>query len=411
MKSKTKSHSGYTGSKLDLTGFHLMFLLFSLALTSIIGLSFIKIFKTYFWEKTHCTILSCKIDHAYKTESSYGIDISYTYTFNGQSYTSDIYQHNYQGSSDYTEIKQIVDQIINNTQVNCYVNPECPQEAYLTRESLWRDGSAILVCQIFTAIGVGGIVFTWRKKNPKKNESNKPKPKSALVTKWYMKPLKISSQHQDFSLNNKRPDSIILKSDSSAIKNLLGGIFATLFWNGIVSVFLSLVLDSFEKGEPNWVLTIFIIPFVLVGLYLILVTFYHFLKLFNARPILTLTPGVTPLGTTTELSWTFRGWMKFIRHLTITLSAREEATYDQGSSSKTDKHTFYEMELFSTNITSEMTAGKVKCAIPQDCMHSFQAKHNKIIWSINVKGNIKLWPNISSKFPFTVLPTDPSDDQ
>gem|GEM_PF-2716050 len=50
---------------------------------------------------------------------------------------------------------------------------------------------------------------------------------------------------------------------------LIVELVATLFWNGIVAVFLFQVLGGFHRGRPEWFLTIFLIPFLLVGLALI----------------------------------------------------------------------------------------------------------------------------------------------
>jgi hypothetical protein len=37
-------------------------------------------------------------------------------------------------------------------------------------------------------------------------------------------------------------------------------------------------------------------------------------------------------------------------------------------------------------------------------MHSFSTQHNKIVWSIRVKGEIARWPDLNEEFALTVLP-------
>jgi hypothetical protein len=37
-------------------------------------------------------------------------------------------------------------------------------------------------------------------------------------------------------------------------------------------------------------------------------------------------------------------------------------------------------------------------------MHSFEAGHNKIIWSLRVHGDIYRWPDVKDEYPIVVLP-------
>jgi hypothetical protein len=39
---------------------------------------------------------------------------------------------------------------------------------------------------------------------------------------------------------------------------------------------------------------------------------------------------------------------------------------------------------------------------------SFAGSTNKIIWAIQVRGQIALWPELDEEFPVTVLPSAPS---
>ena len=80
-----------------------------------------------------------------------------------------------------------------------------------------------------------------------------------------------------------------------------------LFWNGIVWLFFSDVIDSFQRGSPSWFLTIFLIPFVLVGIGLVVGVLYTFLTLFNPGTTLVLEPGELVLGEEATLRWSTSG--------------------------------------------------------------------------------------------------------
>ncbi len=355
------------------------------------------------WQQTPCKIISARLQsHSSDDGTTYSIDILYKYQFNNTTHRSNRYNFSIGSSSGTSRKNAIINSYRKEKNPVCYVNPDTPSEAVLNRQVTW--GLLIgLLPLAFLAVGVIGIFYTLRKKQPKS--------KSSQAARWHSKSLNDTHQSQHNSSNTFQPHSITLKSDSSAIKKLLGITFFALFWNGIVSVFLFEVVEGFKNGNPDWFLTIFMIPFVLVGIGMIIGVFYYILALFNAKPQLTLTPGHIPIGTAGEISWTINGRVDSIQNLTITLNGREEVTYRQGTNTRTDKRTFYDIELFSTDSTSDMYTGQIGFPIPHDTMHSFEADNNKIIWSIIVKGDIKRWPDIDSNFTITVLPADISQDQ
>jgi hypothetical protein len=51
-----------------------------------------------------------------------------------------------------------------------------------------------------------------------------------------------------------------------------------------------------------------------------------------------------------------------------------------------------------------MRSGIGTVTVPAELMHSFTGSHNKILWTIRVKGEIVHWPDIDEDFPLTVLP-------
>ena len=141
-------------------------------------------------------------------------------------------------------------------------------------------------------------------------------------------------------------------------------------------------------------------PFRLIGLVV-----YHLLALFNPRPALQLSSRTIPLGGAAELRWTFTGQTSRIRELTVTLRGVERATYREGTSTYTDESTFYELELYRTSALAEIASGQVGFLLPQDMMHSFGAENNKIIWRLDMRGDIKSWPDVKESFEIEVTPT------
>jgi hypothetical protein len=195
-----------------------------------------------------------------------------------------------------------------------------------------------------------------------------------------------------------------LQASASPFGRLGCATVIALFWNGVISIFLVEAVSGWVKGKPDGCMSLFIIPFLLVGLGLIVLVAYYFLALFNPRPVLRVTPGSAALGDSVEVEWETSGNVDRIREFSIVLEGREEATYRRGTSTSTDKSTFATIEVVRSPRGKDMRRGRVKVAIPADSMHSFKSSNNKIVWSFKVKGDIPRWPDVNEEFPFEVLP-------
>jgi hypothetical protein len=197
---------------------------------------------------------------------------------------------------------------------------------------------------------------------------------------------------------------IVLKPRSSPFSKCVGSLVAALFWNGIVSVFLFHLFKSWRSGYFEWFLALFLSPFVLIGMGLLLATVYFFLGLFNPRPRLTVTPGAPRLGDSLRIEWNISGRVEALQDFKVWLEGREEATYTRGTRSATDRSVFARVEVTKLSVAQEMRCGSATVSVPAELMHSFTSQHNKIVWSILVSGQIPRWPDLQEEFGVTVLP-------
>jgi hypothetical protein len=185
---------------------------------------------------------------------------------------------------------------------------------------------------------------------------------------------------------------------------LLGVTFAALFWNGIVSIFLHKVVTGWNKGHGDACLTAFMVPFVGIGLALVVAAGHTLLALFNPRPVLVLGGGGLALGESTDLRWSFTGRAERVHQLVIRLEGREEATYRQGTDTRTDKNTFFSLDLVDTTDPGEISDGKARVDVPADSMHSFTAANNKIVWVLSVHGHVRGWADVKDEYLLAVAP-------
>src|ERR1043166_7171758 len=183
----------------------------------------------------------------------------------------------------------------------------------------------------------------------------------------------------------------------------IGAVLIALFWNGIVSVFVGHLIGQWRRGHGETFLTIFMIPFVLVGLGMIAYAVYSFVGLFSPRIQLISSSRSALPGAILQLTWTIAGNVAHVRSLRIYLEGREEATYKRGTRSSTDTSVFATIPV--TTVNAAITpSGQAQVAIPGDAIHSFNGSNNKLIWALWVRADIARMPDVKDEYPITVLP-------
>jgi hypothetical protein len=195
-----------------------------------------------------------------------------------------------------------------------------------------------------------------------------------------------------------------LRASASPFGKFVVTLIFALFWNGIVSVFVAEAVQGFARDRPDWFLTLFLIPFVLVGAGLVLAAGWAMLALFNPRVVLTVSTARAPLGKTIEVAWDLAGRARSVRRLRLTLEGREEATYQRGTNTVTDTSVFATIEIAQAADAFAIATGRAAVTVPADSMHTFEATHNKVLWRLKVHGEIRLWPDIDNEYAIVVLP-------
>jgi hypothetical protein len=287
----------------------------------------------------------------------------------------------------------VVEQYEAATNPVCYVNPNNPSEAVLKRGFHAKLLLALFPLP-FLLIGIGGLAATLRGKIVT----------DKATTPWIaQRPARASDGLTTLRVADDGREA--LKPQFSAKAKFIGVTVIAVFWNGVISIFAAGITNGFRHGDPSWFGLLFLLPFVAVGLGLIGGVAYQFLAMFNPRPTLELSSSIIPLGGAAALTWSFSGQASRISEFTVTLRGVEEARYRKGTSTYTDRNTFYEVELYKTADPNEIASGQVGFVLPPDTMHSFEAENNKILWSLDIHGSIRRWPDVKESFKITVTPT------
>ena len=146
------------------------------------------------------------------------------------------------------------------------------------------------------------------------------------------------------------------------------------------------------------------IPFVLVGVLLIFAFFSSILQAFNPAIKLEIMPGLLYPGSESTLKWECSGRAGRMSSLEIKLIGEEEAAYRRGTTNSISTSVFADIPLVQADDSMRIEYGSCKFSIPAGTMHSLNAVSNCVNWSISVKGDIKLWPDINDKYPVTITP-------
>ncbi|GAB4181559.1 MAG: hypothetical protein Fur0032_22710 [Terrimicrobiaceae bacterium] len=329
------------------------------------------------WAETPCHVVSSRVVEVDSDDgTTYRVDILYRYSFGGREYQSSRYK-SFQGSSSGRAAKQaVVDRHPPGSQTVCYVDPSAPGHAVLVRGVGWEAALGVVPLMFI----VFGLIFFFYAG---------ARPQTAMVT-----------APRGIGPGDCAPRE--LKSRMTPWSRLLLTLFGCLFWNGIVSVFLFQVVEEWQQGQSPWFLTVFLIPFVLVGAGLLAAAGYALLALANPRVRVSVSPGIWTAGGECEVTWSLSGATSRLTRLQIHVEGREEATYRRGTSSTTDRHVFARLGLADVSTVLEMAQGQARRKLPAGLPPGFHSENNKIVWSVKVRGQIPFWPDLDEEFEIAV---------
>jgi hypothetical protein len=297
----------------------------------------------------------------------------------------DAYSSGYEGKA------EVVARYPPGSRVACWVDSVHPERAVLSREPSW-EWLFVLFSFPFLAVGAGGLIWVVR-------SSRRAKAEAALPVLAPASPFGIEPPSAAAA-----GGPLELRPALSPVGKFLGLGFATLFWNGIVSIFVWQAISGWQRGAGDGCLTVFLVPFVLAGLGLILGTIRQFLVIFNPRPRITLSPGVLVLGESAYVQWSFEGRAGRVKRLAILLEGREEAQYRRGTSTQTDRSVFATLTVAEADQPYTIAGGSTSFAVPADTVPSFKAEHNKIVWTLQLRCEIPGWPDSNEDFEVVVRP-------
>ncbi len=182
----------------------------------------------------------------------------------------------------------------------------------------------------------------------------------------------------------------------------------SVVWN-IVSVVLVIVAwSSHREDQADWLLTLFALPFVGIGIWSGFYTVKQWWQHASIGPThVEISEHPLYPGKAYDVYMSQMGQMK-LDSLTLALVCDEEATFHQGTDIRTETRRVRSQEFFrETEVRIEPGSPfeqVCRITIPEDGMHSFHSSHNAVTWNLVVKGESTSWPSFERSFPVVVYP-------
>jgi hypothetical protein len=374
------------------------------------------------WQVNHeyvehtCTVIGKRLaEEEGKGGILYKPEFQIKYDVNGKSYTRWTYTISNVFSSEKDNQQAILTKFSLGDTVACWFNPVDPGQVVLERGYSWWVYLVLFMPVAFIIIGAGGLIYSllhWGKSAERRAAITQRVQERDLFGTNGATEHEYPNVPQRTDITNSPGTKLLyrLPIDTSPGWAIFGTLLVCIIWNGIVSVMVYFAVRGYLSGKPVWILTIFLIPFVLGGLFLIVYFFRQLLVTAGIGPTL-LEIANHPLypGEEYQIFLSQSGSLA-INRLSLSLVCQEKATYRQGTNTRTELRQVYRQELFHRD-NFEIPPGmpfETNCllTVPAGAMHSFKSGHNAIDWTLVVEGDIVKWPDFKRAFSVIFFPAN-----
>jgi hypothetical protein len=290
--------------------------------------------------------------------------------------------------------------------IACWYDPDDSERVALSRGyNWWMWALTLLLPGALLAFGSAGLartLATWRKSEERR----------ALAVHRSAKPSQHPSIPSCDDLVNSPGTVLRFRLPTSGAEGwtLIGlGLFAGL-WNVVLVVLAVTAGVDLMGGRIDWLLFVLLVPFAAVGVAATL--------LFTRQLVLTSAVGTTQLeisdhplrpGGSYDVHLAQAGTGTF-RTLSMTLELEEQATFRQGTDTRTERLVVWRGSIQSWK-DIEVAPGtrfeaRATLTVPATAMHSFSSEHNGVSWRVVIRGRPARWPAFSRGFPVVVHPRE-----
>lgn len=372
------------------------------------------------WRANHvfvdhqCVVLDKRLARKETAERNlYRPEIRIEYQVRGATYVAWTYDIRHDFSTGEEEKQAILDDFVPGQTYPCWYDPSDPNVVVLIRGYSWWFWLLLMVPVSFLLIGSGGLIYTvltW---------GTSAERRAVMARRAArMKLFEDSQQAKPEYPQVPSPENITNSPGTRLAYRLPIGVspgwkvmvwlIACLVWNGIVAVFVIWAINGHIAGNPDWFLTIFITPFALAGIGLVVVLVRQLLIATGVGPTL-IEISDQPLcpGGRYDLVLLQTGRLK-MNWLEVYLVCDEEATFRHGTDTRRESHRVYQQRVFRQEgfqiQRGEPFEARFAVEMPAGAMHTFKSDHNEVNWKVIVKGDVADWPGYERSFQVIVYP-------
>jgi len=191
-------------------------------------------------------------------------------------------------------------------------------------------------------------------------------------------------------------------------------LLVAIAWNALMAVFVMMFFHSIISGSPDWHLFAFIIPFLGIGIAIVVRLLKRIRSLSNVGPTLVeismhpLHPGD---ACRVHISQSCAG---DIEQFEVSLICEESSVYRQGTNVLSDSQIVFRRRLISRpaiecrrNESYEIDA---TLTVPDGAMHSFESPSNSIRWKLLVEGQPPGNQPLRRELPVVICPSTRRSD-
>jgi hypothetical protein len=343
--------------------------------------SFLTLVEGQFWLKVPCEILASRLDVSSDGEgTTYTVIILYRYEYGGKRYISNRYAFTGGMPGGKGNKKAIVDACPAETRTHCFIDPGRPYRAVLVNRGSpeWPFGGLF----------IGFMV--------------------ALCT-VLRKELQRRVIHMDLAPEGP-VRKVSLRTSSYRSLSVFAWAAASCIWGYPLLAAAQKLSRLPAFGGERVAYMMFLqglLPELMVEFVFLALTLYYAAALWAPRVALCISSYPVVPGVGSDVEWTLIGDGKKLQNLEITLEGREEATSTEGSTTRTDREVFHTALLLQSMGLPILQQGKGRIQLSALAMPSFQAAHNRIVWSLKIRGHLRVLPAIDEEFEMAVIPPRP----
>ena len=257
----------------------------------------------------------------------------------------------YQSNANRTQA--VLDKFEAGKEYPAWYDPRRPQSVVLTRGYTWFAWLMLLLPAAFISIGGGGLAYTmltWGKSTERLAATGgRATGLELLLPPYGTEEFPFVPDPQD--LNDSPGTQLKYRLPTSTGRwRLLAIVLVCVFWNGVVVYFVRMAMLAFQRGQPDWFLTVFVVPLALAGLGLVGLLVRELLVATGVGPTL-VEISAHPLvpGREYDILMSQSGRLS-IGSLRVKLVCEEVARYRQGTNTRTATRRVYEQTLMSRSI-------------------------------------------------------------